>query len=495
MGLKIKPAVAKWIKNLSDEGMPGFAGTIADVTQEIDSDETSAVDVAQSILKDPALTSRLLKMTNTIFYNPNTRKISTVSRAVMILGFEKVRALTLTLALVESLNDGQQRDILTAEIAQSFHAAFQAQQFAELSRCESPENVFIAALLSRLGNMAFWAFAGEEANELVSLISAGQMTVEQAEKTVLKFSLHELSHGLSQSWSLGQLLEDTLDAKGNADLQVAIIKMSHEFTAAVSKYGWESDELNAVIATIADTLALSVEEVLELTQTNAKRAKDIAKLYGITEASKKIPQPRGNLDDELGDEALIEESTVEAELDEAVRSQPPEPDPHLQLSILQDIADAIEEKPSINIILEMVLEGLYRGIGMDRAMFTVLSKDNRKLICKYALGADNEKILQRFQIDISPTTNIFKQIVTNKKARHIEADPKKLAGTMSKETFNLIGAPPYLVMPAIVRGKVIGLFIADRNASARSIEEKDFIAFQQFCQQANMGLTFLAMQG
>ncbi len=117
------------------------------------------------------------------------------------------------------------------------------------------------------------------------------------------------------------------------------------------------------------------------------------------------------------------------------------------------------------------------------------------MICKYALGADNEKILQRFQIDISPTTNIFKQIVTNKKARHIDADPKKMAGTMSKETFNLIGAPPYLVMPAIVRGKVIGLFIADRNASARSIEEKDFIAFQQFCQQANMGLTFLAMQG
>jgi hypothetical protein len=52
-----------------------------------------------------------------------------------------------------------------------------------------------------------------------------------------------------------------------------------------------------------------------------------------------------------------------------------------------------------------------------------------------------------------------------------------------------------MVMPAIVKNKVIGLFIADRNASGRLLTETDFLAFQQFCQQANMGLTILAMQG
>jgi hypothetical protein len=48
-------------------------------------------------------------------------------------------------------------------------------------------------------------------------------------------------------------------------------------------------------------------------------------------------------------------------------------------------------------------------------------------------------------------------------------------------------------MPVIVRSKVISIFLADRNASSQNIEEKDFIAFQQFCQQANMGLSFLTM--
>jgi hypothetical protein len=52
-----------------------------------------------------------------------------------------------------------------------------------------------------------------------------------------------------------------------------------------------------------------------------------------------------------------------------------------------------------------------------------------------------------------------------------------------------------MVMPAIVKNKVIGIFFADRNASGRPLTESDFLAFQQFCQQANMGLTILAMQG
>lgn len=147
MVAKIKPEVENWIKGLSDKDMPGFASTVADVTAEIDSEDTSAVDVAQSVLKDPALTSRLLKLANSFRYNQSTQKVSTVSRAIMVLGFEKVRALTISLVLVDSLQAGQQRDKLTSEIAQSFHAAVQAQELARKKACQSPENVFIAAFI------------------------------------------------------------------------------------------------------------------------------------------------------------------------------------------------------------------------------------------------------------------------------------------------------------------------------------------------------------
>lgn len=163
--------------------------------------------------------------------------------------------------------------------------------------------------------------------------------------------------------------------------------------------------------------------------------------------------------------------------------------------MLQDISTALQEKPGLNVILEMVLEGIYRGVAMDRAVFAVLSPDRKKLQCKYSLGADNKKLNDELIIDITHPTNIFAKALKDRHAILLSADPRQLNGTIAKTTLDLLGKPPYLIMPAIVAGKVIGLFLADRNATRRAIEQTDLMAFQQFCQQANMGLTFLKLQG
>ncbi|NQY26179.1 MAG: HDOD domain-containing protein [Piscirickettsiaceae bacterium] len=488
--------VTNWIEQLSDEDMPGFAGTVMGVTTAVNDQDTSAADVAQIILRDPSLTSRLLKMANSFFYNPNGQEMSTVSRAVMILGFDKVRALTLSLVLVDSLSNGKHREKLTEEIAQSFHAAVQAQELAKKINCKKPENIFVATLLSRLGNMAFWAFAGDKADALLKLVEAGEMTEQKAEKEVLGFSLKELTQGLSQSWGLGDLLDDSLSDKKKNDPDIMLVNLGGELAQA-SKSGWDSEETQRVIDEIAKKLDIKSDDVTEIAHTNAKQAKIITKMYGVTAASKQIPQAQYNLiDDEeytQGDEDLIDVSDIELQKQDVILY--PEPDAQVQLSILNDIVQTIEESPSINIILEMVLEGIHRGVGMDRSLFAILSKDRKTLICKYALGTDNEKLCEEFKIDVSLSSNIFHKVIKTKKVAHISADPSKINGTLTRDVFKLLGPPPYLIMPTIVRGKVIGMFLADRNASKRVINEKDLLVFQQFCQQANMGLTFLSMQG
>jgi len=498
---KANKELESWIKHLSGEDMPVFSGTVADVTESVNSEDSSASEVAQTILRDASLTSRLLKVANSFNYNPSGKKISTVSRAVMVLGFEQVGALTLTLALVDSLSEGVQRHKLTEEMAQSFHAAIQAQELAKKTGCKSPEDIFVAALLARLGNMAFWAFSGQKGSEVLNLIQSENLSEQDAESKVLGFRLHDLTVGLSKSWSLGELLGDFLTGNHSDDERINVISVGQELAEA-AKHGWDSDQVSMIYERAAKKLDLSVDEVEELAHQNAKHAKEITRIYGVTEASKRIPQP--NIDmgiiDADADAAEVESdgtdescSIITEDGATAVTPKYPEPDSNVQLTIMQEISSAIEEKPSINIILEMVLEGLHRGVGMDRALFAILSPDHRTLTCKYALGEDNERLCKELRIDLSNTNNIFHQVIENKKAMHVPSDPKKLTGTLTRSILTLLGPPAYLIMPVIVRSKVIGIFMADRNASGRDIEEKDFIAFQQFCQQANMGLTFLAM--
>jgi HD-like signal output (HDOD) protein len=509
--------IQDWIQNLSDDKMPGFSGTVSEVTSAVNSEKTSAADVAQAILRDPSLTSRLLKMANSFYYNPSSQEISTVSRAVMVLGFDQVRALALSLVLIDNIVDGQQRDKLTDEIALSFHAAVQAEELARKTKTKAPENIFVATLLARLGNMAFWAFADDKANELLEQINSGTLSEKEAENQILGFSLKELTMELGKTWSLGELLEESLK-DSSTDKRVNMIHMG-QLVAEASINGWDSEQAQAAMKEVAVTLDMNINDVKEMTQKSAVDAKKVTKLYGITKASNRIPQPNKaekNVENKLitptivttkpssaSDETVeiiepikIDESLIEelAEINLEVDIHP-EPDSEVQMTILGDISRAIEEKPSINIILEMVLEGLYRGVGMDRSLFAIISPDHKTLTCKYAVGADSERLIANLVMDISSPNNIFNQVVKTKKAMHVPSDPKMLSGTLTRHVIEQLGTPPYLVMPTIVKGKVIGVYMADRNASKRKINQQDFLSFQQFCQQANMGLTFLTTQG
>jgi HD-like signal output (HDOD) protein len=504
-----KQSVEDWVQQLTDENMPVFSSTVTDVTAAVNSERSSAADVAQSILRDASLTSRLLKLANSFFYNPNGFEISTISRAVMILGFDQIRALALSLVLVDSLENGVQRDKLVNEMSQSFHAAIQAQEIAKKNECNSPENVFVATLLSRIGNMAFWAFSNDKAEQLEQLLTTKGIEQEDAEKSVLGFTLKELSRGLSGAWSLGGLLDDVLSgSKLNNVAELQAVKLGQQLAEA-SVNGWDSQSAEKAIEEVALQLDLPILEVEELVHDNAKQAKDISRMYGIREASKKIPTYKPPLLDTAGDNIsksneandFIEMEGLSEELDDLLGDvkeegapQYPEPDPSVQLTVMEDITQAVEEKANLNIILEMVLEGIYRGVGTDRTFFAVLTPDRKKLVCKYALGSDNEKLANKFVLDVSNQRNIFHQVIETKKAMKVPEDPKQLTGTLSRDTLIRLGPPPYIVTPCIVRDKVIGVFFADRNASKRKINEQDFIAFQQFCQQANMGITFLSMK-
>ena len=64
-----------------------------------------------------------------------------------------------------------------------------------------------------------------------------------------------------------------------------------------------------------------------------------------------------------------------------------DPDPMLQLQILRELSSLMEVQPDFNSVLEMVLEGMYRGIGMDRTLFALRTPDHRFLVGRYALGS------------------------------------------------------------------------------------------------------------
>ncbi|MDX2299992.1 MAG: GAF domain-containing protein, partial [Xanthomonadaceae bacterium] len=155
-----------------------------------------------------------------------------------------------------------------------------------------------------------------------------------------------------------------------------------------------------------------------------------------------------------------------------------------------------EPKPNVNLMLEMVLEGLIRGVGMDRAIFALLSVDRQQLRAKFVLAPDREQLKDSFVFPIAQRdANAFAYALGTGKTLWIgnpEGGPDEVR--IDPKLQQLSGGA-FFVMPLIVAGKAIGVIYADRGTSSRELDVALFGQFKLFGQQARLGLSFLKAGG
>src|SRR5262245_16171009 len=84
-----------------DSEFPALSSTISEINKIVADESESAGKLTKTILQDLALTNKLLKLVNTVSYGQFGGKINTISKAVVILGFETVRNVAMTLILLE----------------------------------------------------------------------------------------------------------------------------------------------------------------------------------------------------------------------------------------------------------------------------------------------------------------------------------------------------------------------------------------------------------
>src|SRR5690606_15725167 len=116
-----------------------------------------------------------------------------------------MRAICISLLLIDSLLKQGPREQLLLLIAQGLHAATQARDLVLRQDAEAAEEVFIAALLFNLGEMAF--LANEPiTDENIALWSADSGERQEAEERVLGTSFKAITRGLAKHWKLGETL-------------------------------------------------------------------------------------------------------------------------------------------------------------------------------------------------------------------------------------------------------------------------------------------------
>ncbi len=245
--------------------------------QELLNDDTSSLaDVADVVSIDPNLTSMLLKIANSAFYNfPST--IDTVSRAINIIGTEGVFNLALASSAVNCFK-GIPENVIDLELfwRHSVDTALICKELAARLNNKNQERLFVIGLLHNLGELICANQNPEMAKECA--IPNKNTAPWEWQQAKLGFTYAELSEGLLKDWQLPANIHNVVGNQHNPEKSAFPIEAnilclaSHIASDLASKNGY--DATNHDIVDFTDRLGITAD--------NIQQAVEFASLEAIT---------------------------------------------------------------------------------------------------------------------------------------------------------------------------------------------------------------------
>ncbi|MCB2184995.1 MAG: HDOD domain-containing protein [Deltaproteobacteria bacterium] len=138
-------------KILGRENAPGLSPLVVKLVEMASSEEAGMGDLAQVIEKDAGLTTRLLSLVNSPAFRTSHAEITSISRAVVIMGLREIRLMALGLSLRDTLPLSKGSLDYYVFWRASLHRAVLAQLTASRLALACGEEAFVASLLLEMG--------------------------------------------------------------------------------------------------------------------------------------------------------------------------------------------------------------------------------------------------------------------------------------------------------------------------------------------------------
>jgi putative nucleotidyltransferase with HDIG domain len=195
------------------------------IQKVINSPETSVGDIASILSEDPAMSVKVLKLTNSAFYGLS-REIDSVKQAVMIIGLEAVKNLVLSasvLSMFKSNNANKEyhENFWRHSLATALSARVIARDYQD-GKVFNPDPAFSSGLVHDIGKMVICCFLQKDHQQIQEYMEKNPETPEiAAEIAIMGFNHVQLGRQLAITWKLPERMADTVGYHHNPDLENA----------------------------------------------------------------------------------------------------------------------------------------------------------------------------------------------------------------------------------------------------------------------------------
>jgi HD-like signal output (HDOD) protein len=193
---------------MSTRDLPAMPQVASKVLELSSDPNTSAQQLQQVISDDQAMTARILKIANSAMYSCS-RKIKTLTEAIVMLGFNSIRSLVVTSAARNLYNTRSSRSGLKERLLweHSIGTGFACRLMAQKNSPSIVEEAFLAGLMHDIGKLVLNIKIPEQFDEIVQMVYNENRPFHTTELENFGFSHTEVGALLINKWKLSPTLE------------------------------------------------------------------------------------------------------------------------------------------------------------------------------------------------------------------------------------------------------------------------------------------------
>jgi len=446
-------SVALLVQRMGEVGdMPGFSKAVQSIMSAMADTSPQDANMVQAVLSDVALTQKVLRLANSAMYAAFGGSVTTVSKAIMLLGTETVGHLALGLKVLDTLQQvSPDCQASQAEMGKAILASQVARSFAsDIASYRDAEEAAVCGMLHGLGRVLVSFYLPEHwAMIIVDESAAKQSDLAQE---WLGASLETVGRRLAERLGMPKSISRTISSP---NLSVAELPLNHEeWLTAVSAFSTEA--AGALVSSQADA------EVQALTvRYGTALGADPAQLAAAVRFAHQLA---------VEDNLL---AGLVAPQEAEVVGKPADSLGRLRQGV-RELHDAVGTASPAQLI-SMTLETLHQAFGFANSF--AFARQPQQFQARMGLGANSQQLIAKLAFDAAYEPHVFHAALSRDMSVFIEnAHAPQLVDKIPKCWRDTMGtARSFLLVPLSLQGRPFGLLVGawEDNAGAARVTPEE----------------------
>ncbi len=460
----------------SDRGdFPMLSQSVQAAVSAMDTRDFDFTALVNVILSDFALTQKVIRLANSAMYSAYGGNITTVSRALMILGIEAVGHLAVGLKLLDHFSS-ERSDRIEAqlELSRTMLSGHVARHVADRSRHNAREEAVVCTLMRQVGKLLVVFYLEEEWREIQQRASRLGLPEEQVCIDVLGVSFEQLGQEAATRWRLPETIRAGMrtsdEPVGSPPSHLQWLQSVTGFSTAVSTIMADPDAdpalreilLSDLARAHSETLAMSPEQLVALTVSLAQE------------------EAANTLLDEIGN---LRSNSIAA-------SRPLDPETQLRAGLAE--VRSLRSNHPLRPVQTLASETILAALGFARVIVFERLAEHSAFEARLGAGGNVAKLLPLLRFPESFAPDVFHLAIANSVGIFIEqAREAKIAAHIPSWFRNALpDAHAFVLLPVRVDTTTVGLIYGDwtHQSAVRKITPAEMAALNEL--SAELGRFF-----